>query len=460
LSANEYRNLSLWHDTTPEPLEARPGLTADQQVDVVIVGAGFTGLWTAYYLTDRQPGIRVAILEAEIAGFGASGRNGGWCLGTMAGIGQLLHDPAQRGDAIRLQRALFETVDEVERVCAHEGIDCQWDKGGNLTVATSKTFHEHARGGLDDWRALGATEDEVRWMDSHECASHIRTARNYGGVFLGQVAALHPARLVRGLAAVVERRGVSIYERSPVSALEPRCAVTPGGRVTANVVVRATEGYTRTIAGQKRVLIPVHSMMIATEPLAESIWDEIGFVDRITFGDPRRMVTYGQRTADDRMAFGCRGAYFFGSRIQDRFSPGDPAFGQVRNVMESFFPALRDQLVTHRWGGAIGVPRNWRPAVGIDREAGFAWGGGYVGEGVGPSNLIGRTLADLVLERQTDLVNLPVVGPDFRRWEPEPLRWMGSATLMKIAESLDAAELRDQPTPRFRSAIFDALVRK
>ena len=209
MSANEYRNLSLWHDTVPEPLAPRPDLTTDKRVDVVIVGAGFTGLWTAYYLAERQPGIRIAILEAEIAGFGASGRNGGWCLGTMAGIGQLLHDPAQRNGAIRLQRALFNTVDEVGRVCVQEEIDCNWAKGGNITIATSKMFHAHVREELDDWRALGATDDEVRWMEPQECASHIRTARNYGGVFLAEVAALHPARLVRGLAKAVEHRGVS-----------------------------------------------------------------------------------------------------------------------------------------------------------------------------------------------------------------------------------------------------------
>ena len=460
MSTKGYRNLSLWHDTVPGRLTPRHSLTTDQQVDVVIVGAGFTGLWTAYYLAERQPGIRIAILEAEIAGFGAAGRNGGWCLGTMAGMRQLIHDPAQRDGGIRLQRALFKTVDEVERVCAHEKIDCDWARGGNLTVATSKTFRKHVRGELDDWRASGATEEEVRWMEPQECTSHIRTARNYGGVFLSPVAALHPARLVRGLAEAVERRGVTIYERSPALSLARRRVVTRGGTVSANTVVRAAEGYTRTIVGHKRTLIPVHSMMIATEPLPPSIWNEIGFVDRVTFGDPRRMVTYGQRTADNRLAFGCRGAYFFGSKIHDRFSPDDPVFSHAVDVLESFFPAVRDHLITHRWGGAFGVPRNWRPAVGINRQAGLAWGGGYVGQGVGASNLVGRTLADLILERPTDLVNLPLVGPDFRSWEPEPLRWIGATMMMKIAESLDATELSDRPTPPIRSAIFDALVHK
>ncbi len=460
MTTNQYRNLSLWHDTVPEPLQPRPVLDSDAHVDIVIVGAGYSGLWTAYYLTERQPDIRIAILEAEIAGFGASGRNGGWCLGAMAGIGQLLEDPAQRDGAIRLQRALLNTPDEVARVCGQEEIDCEWKKSGNVTVATSKPFYDKAREELAEWRELGATEDEVRWMDADECAAHVRTARNYGGVFLAEVAALHPVRLVRGLAEAVERRGVAIYERSPVLSLGQRSVVTTAGSVTADTVIRTTEGYTRTIAGQKRMLIPVHSMMIATEPLGQSIWDEIGFVDRITFGDPRRMVTYGQRTADDRMAFGCRGAYYFGSGIRDRFPPGDPAFAQVREVLESFFPALRDHLVTHRWGGALGVPRNWRPAVGIDRQAGLAWGGGYVGQGVGASNLVGRILADLILERDSDLVDLPLVGPDFSNWEPEPLRWIGSQMLMKVGQSLDNAEIHDRPTPRIRNAIFEALVRK
>jgi glycine/D-amino acid oxidase-like deaminating enzyme len=320
-------------------------------VDVAIVGAGYTGLWTAYYLKALEPGIRVAVVEAEIAGFGASGRNGGWCVGTLAGMDAHLAD---RDGAIRLQRAMFETVDEVERVCKHEGIDCHWAKGGWLLIATAEAHLEPLRGELEHWRELGFGEADVRWLEPEECAARARTRRNLGGLFLPHCAALHPARLARGLADAVERLGVTIYERSPALALKPRRVVTPGGRLRAKTVVRATEAYTRTLPGNARALLPMHSMMIATEPLPESAWKEIGLANREVISDMRRIVTYGQRTADDRFAFGSRGAYFYGSRIRDRFEASEKVFQTVQRTAESFFPILREYRITHRWGGALG----------------------------------------------------------------------------------------------------------
>lgn len=458
MTESRYRSQSFWLDTTPDSLEPRPALTSDVEVDVAIVGAGFTGLWTAYYLKRLSPGLSVAIVEAEIAGFGASGRNGGWCLGTLAGIGEILEsDPV---GAVRLQRELIETLGEVERVCVREGIDCHWARGGNINVATSEPFREQLLEGLAYWRRIGIEEDEVRWLEPDECSSMIRTATNLGGLYLEPVAALHPARLVRGLATAVERLGVTIYERSPAVKLERGAVVTAAGRVRAELVVRAAEGYTRTIRGHRRAIIPMHSMMIATEPLPHSVWDEIGLANRETFGDPRRNVTYGQRTADGRFAFGCRGSYFFGSKIKNRFAPDDPVFGEVRDVLESFFPVLCDYQVTHRWGGALGIPRTWTPSVGIDRKAGLGWAGGYVGEGVGPSNLAGHTLAELILERESQRTDLPLVGKPFPTWEPEPLRAIGVAALDWFAEQLDAANLQGRPTPRLRGAIYKAFVRK
>ena len=458
MTSSRYRSQSFWLDTTPDPLEPRPALTSDASVDVAIVGAGYTGLWTAYYLKEIEPSLRIAIVEAEIAGFGASGRNGGWCMGTLAGIGNLLESEPK--GAIRLQRELFATVDEVGRVAEKEGIDCHWAKGGNIAVATSKTFRDQLIEEQDFWKLLGVGEEAVRWMEPDECADLVRTNTNFGGLFLEPVAALHPARLVRGLAEAVERRGVAIYECSPAVELERGTVVTPEGQLRANVVVLATEGYTCTIPGQERALIPVHSMMIATEPLPESTWDEIGFTNRVTFGDPRRNVTYGQRTVDGRLAFGCRGSYFFGSKIRDRFSPEDPGFDEVRKVLESFFPVLCDHAITHRWGGALGVPRTWTPSVGMDRDTGLGWAGGFVGEGVGPANLAGNTLAELILERDTQRTNLPLVGKPFPRWEPEPLRFLGYKAIEHFAGKLDSANLRGRPTPRLRGAIYDHYVRK
>jgi glycine/D-amino acid oxidase-like deaminating enzyme len=458
MTPDEYRTLSYWHATLPGSVEPRPPLERDEQVDVAIVGAGYTGLWTAYYLKVLSPGIRVAVVEAEIAGFGASGRNGGWCLGTLAGSERLLADPARRDDAQRLQRALFGAVDEVGRVSAQEGIDCHWAKGGYVCLATAEAHREQILRDLEHWRSLGFGEHDARWLEPEECAARVRARRNLGGLFLAHCAAIHPARLARGLAEAVERRGVAIHEQTPALALEPRCVRTRGGRLRADTIVCATEAYSRTIAGQARRLVPMHSMMIATEPLPQAAWKEIGLANRETFGDPRRIVVYGQRTADDRIAFGTRGPYFYGSGIRDRFEPGFAFFARVQRTLESFFPIVRDFAVTHRWGGPLGVPRDWRPSVGVDRSRGLAWAGGYVGEGVAASNLAARTLADLILERESELVRLPLVGPPFPSWEPEPLRWIGVGGLLRIGQSLDAAELAGKRTPRLRGALWRTFV--
>jgi glycine/D-amino acid oxidase-like deaminating enzyme len=457
---SDYGSLSFWHETAPAPLEPRPALDGDQQVDVAIVGAGYTGLWTAYYLKLHDPGIRIAILESEIAGFGASGRNGGWCLGLLAGMENHLANPARREGGIRLQRAMFAAVDEVATVCEKEAIDCHYQKGGTVTFASVSAHLDALRSDLESWRELGFGEEDFRWLDPDESAARVNARSNLGGILLTHCAAIHPTRLARGLAERVEKMGVAIYERSPVESIDSGSVLARGGRVRADVVVRAAEGYTRSIRGHKRALLPLHSMMIATEPLPESTWSEIGLAKRETFSDPRRMVIYGQRTADDRIAFGCRGAYYFGSDTHDRFPANEPAFEEVHRTLESLFPVLAGHPISHRWGGPLGAPRDWIPSVGLDRDRRLAWAGGYVGEGVAATNLGARCLADLILGRDSDLVTLPWVGHRSRRWEPEPIRWLGVSTVKRMGESLDAEELRERPPSAWKNAIFHRLVPK
>jgi len=454
----DYRSLSFWHDTAGEALEPRAPLSGEAAVDVAIVGAGYTGLWTAYYLCEAAPGLRIALVEAEIAGFGASGRNGGWCLGNLAGLDNHLDDPRTREAGTRLQRALFESVAEVERVCEREAIDCHWARGGSINLATSEAHRTLLLSELEDARERGIGEADLRWLPPEECRARVRSQPNLGGLFLAHCAALHPLRLVRGLARAVERRGAAIFERSPALAIAPGRVATRGGALRARHVVRATEAYTGSLSGHGRTLLPMHSVMVATEPLPETVWKEIGLDRRETFADPRRVVIYGQRTADDRMAFGTRGAYFFGSALRDRFS--DAAYAQVQRTLESLFPVLRGCRISHRWGGALGIPRDWRPAVGLDPATGLAFAGGYVGEGVAASNLAGRTLADLILGRQTGRTALPWVGGPPPAWEPEPLRWIGVSLVRRLAESLDAAELAGRRAHPLLERVFETFVRK
>ncbi|WP_354438357.1 FAD-binding oxidoreductase [Marmoricola sp. OAE513] len=236
-------------------------------------------------------------------------------------------------------------------------------------------------------------------------------------------------------------RGVRIHERTPVTAIEAGAARTAVGSVTADVVVRATEAWTARLPGTRRRIAPVYSLMVATEPLDEATWAEVGLADRPTFSDGRHVIIYGQRTADGRLAFGGRGApYHLGSRIQPGFDNEPRVFGKLLTTLTELLPQLGGVRFTHAWGGPLGIARDWAASVGLDRGTGQAWAGGYVGDGVGTTNLAGRTLADLITWTDSDLVTLPWVQHSSPSWEPEPLRWLGINAGLQAMRAADAEE--------------------
>ncbi len=445
---------SLWHATLrDEEREPRPPLAGDVDVDVAIVGAGYTGLWTAYSLARADPSLRIVVCEAEIAGFGASGRNGGWCSSFFAGSRDATAQRAGREAVIAMQRAMFATVDEIESVVETEPIECDWARGGTIDVATRPAHVVRLRRELDEVRAYGFGDDDYRWLEPGESRSVIGCTPNLGALYSPHCATIHPAKLARGLARVVEQLGVTICERTRVTAIEPGRVRTNHGDVRADVVVRATEAFTAALPEQRRALVPIYSLMIATEPLPASFWADVGLADRPTFTDARRMVIYGQRTADDRIAFGGRGApYHFGSRVRSAYDVNPRVFAALHETLRDLFTALGDAEITHHWGGAVAVPRDWYPSVGFDPATRIAWAGGYVGDGVSTTNLAGRTIADLVLGRDTELVRLPWVGHRSPRWEPEPWRWLGVNGARMLVDSIDRAEARGQePKRRLRA---------
>jgi glycine/D-amino acid oxidase-like deaminating enzyme len=446
---------SLWHATLPEEERtARSQLPADLAVDVAIVGAGYTGLWTAYALRRADPTLRVVICEAEVAGFGASGRNGGWCSSFFAGSRDATAKRTGRDGVIAMQRAMFATLDDIESVLAAEQIDCDWARGGTIAVARRPAHRARLQHELDAVRSFGFDERDYRWLDRGESRSVIGCTSNLGALFSPHCAAIHPAKLVRGLARAVERAGATIYEGTRVTAIEPGVVRTPHGNVRADIVVRATEAFTPALPGHHRALVPIYSLMIATEPLPAAFWDDAGLADRPTFTDARHLVIYGQRTADDRIAFGGRGApYHFDSRVRAQYDVNDRVFHALRATLQELFPAVGDAEITHHWGGAVAVPRDWYPSVGFDSTTGVAWAGGYVGDGVSTTNLAGRTIADLVLRRESELVRLPWVGHRSPRWEPEPLRWLGVNAGRVLIDSIDRAEARGRD-PRRRARAF------
>jgi glycine/D-amino acid oxidase-like deaminating enzyme len=442
-AADVYRKLSFWHASVPGSLEPGPPLTGDLDADVAIAGAGFTGLWTAYYLARADPGLKIVVCERDIAGFGASGRNGGWCSALFPASLAKLERLAGRDAAIAQYRAMQQAVDEVGRVAAAEGIDCHWAKGGTVALARSATQLQRAAEEVAEARSFGFGQEDLRLLSAGEARALACASQVLGGMFTPHCAAIHPARLVRGLAQATARHGVSVFERTPVLRIEPGRLVTETGTVQARYVIRATEGYTARLPGLRRAVAPVYSLMIATAPLPESVWDEIGLASRPTFSDLRHLIIYGQRTADGRFAFGGRGApYHLGSAVRPSFDRVPAVFAALRRTLGELFPVLEDVEVTHGWGGPIGVPRDWCASVGLDRATGLGWAGGYVGDGVSTTNLAGRTLADLVTGTDSEITRLPWVGHRSPAWEPEPLRWLGVNAGLQVMNWADREEAR------------------
>lgn len=451
----EPRIASLWLGELPDA-EMRPALSGRHHADVAIVGGGYSGLWTAYYLAGRRPDLRISVLDAQWVGFGASGRNGGWCSSHFGGVDAMMARPGEREAGIALQRAVFDAVDEVGRVSRTEGIDCGFHKGGMLHFAANPGELERLRARAEALDAYGFGPDDHTWLDATTCKRRLTTAKCLGGLLERHTAAVHPLRLARGLAAAAEQRGVTIFENSHVEEIGPGRLRGAHGVVHAAITIRATEGYTPLLPGSARDVIPIHSWMVATEPLTPATWDEIGLADREVFGDGRRMVTYGQRTEDGRIAFGSRGTYRFGSRIEERSGPEDPHFAPVRARLVEMLPVLQNVRLTHAWGGPLAATRDGRPFVCFHRESGFGALGGYTGSGVAAANLTGRTLADLVAGVDSERTRLPFVRPLPRRWEIEPLRWLGVTTVLRAGESADAAERRGA-RPRGRDWMFQTM---
>lgn len=424
--------LSYWHDSLEpgDTLEHRAALPGDRHADVAIVGAGFGGLWTAYYLLKAKPTLNVVVLDAQTAGFGASGRNGGWAVPEVGAPLEVMDAEGGAGTGARMMREMHRAVDEIDAVTARENVDCQFAKGGALWFASdiaqlSRLRRRHAmlaRHGLGDVYAF---------LDPRQTVARINTTGAYGAIFTPNAAAVHPARLARGIARAVERLGGTVFESTPVRRLEGRKIHTARGIVSAEIVVRATEAYTGSLAGQRRTMVPLGNYVIATEPIPEQLWSQMGCADRELFEDSPIMLAYGQRTADGRIVLGGLGApYWMGSRIPRSPMTAPHMAERLRARLVERFPVLKDIKVTHHWGGVMGMTRDMRSTVGFDRNTGEAWIGGFGGAGVVPSNVAGRTLADLITGAGTELTRFPWVNHRSRAWEPEPLRWLGVAGTM------------------------------
>ncbi|MFD7611805.1 NAD(P)/FAD-dependent oxidoreductase [Streptomyces sp. NPDC059828] len=446
--------ISFWYAQAgvPAPREPLPG---DTTADVCIVGGGYTGLWTAYYLKKAVPFLNITLLEARFCGYGASGRNGGWLYNGIAGRDRYARLHGHEA-AVRLQQAMNNTVTEVIDTARAENIDADVHHGGVLEVAYTPAQLARLRDFHTVEIALGEKDREL--YGARATAERIRVAGAVGSSWTPHGARIHPVKLVNGLAAAVEALGVTIHESTPVTEIKPKHAVTPYGTVRAPYVLRCTEGFTASLTHQRRTWLPMNSSMIATEPLPATLWDAIGWEGRETLGDMAHAYMYAQRTADNRIAIGGRGIpYRYGSRTDNAGRTQPATIDDLRAILTRFFPQLAGVRIDHAWSGVLGVPRDWCATVTLDRSTGLGWAGGYVGSGVATANLAARTLRDLIQQDSgqsgpTDLTALPWVNHKVRKWEPEPFRWLGVHALYAAFRAADRRELAGRSTETDRIA--------
>lgn len=430
-----YSELSFWHSQLGE-IQPRELPSVQVPFDVAIAGAGYTGLWTGIYLLRAQPGMKVAIFEKEVAGFGASGRNGGWCSALFPWAADQLAEKYGLEQARNLRQAMVETVEEVGRITGELGVDCDFQHAGTYYLIRSAAQQAKAEHELKVASEVGI--DQLARIPSDATP---RATDVFGAVFDPGCASVQPAKLVRGLAEAFEQLGGVIFEQTAVQSISPGKLLTSRGEYAAEYVIDAMEGYRSNLEGKKRASIPIYSLMVATEELPDELFDEIGLAPGATFADYRNLVIYGQRTKDNRIAFGGRGApYHFGSKIKPEYDRNDRIHDQIEKVLLELFPQLNGTKFEYRWGGALGVARDWMASVKLDSVTKVGQAGGYVGDGVGTSNLAGRTMADLILGRSTPLTSLCWVQHTSPKWEPEPLRFVAARAALIGADLADQIE--------------------
>jgi len=453
----DYSHVSYWLESCGDDLAPRRPLDGSAHADVAILGAGLTGLWTAWYLLRRDPSLRVLVVERDIAGFGASGRNGAWCAPdlniSMARLATLHGEDAAR----RMQQATYDAVEETGRATREAGIDAGFHRGGSIRVARGAHGIPALEHSLAEYRRFGFG-DRYRLVDGAELSDRIRIAGAVRALVGDEAAVVHPGRLVRGLARAVERAGGTIVEQTAVTGFRPRDSsgratlVTDRGEVRAPTVVLAGEAYLTQLPALHRQLVPLWSLIVLTEPLSAAQWSEIGWERREVVASTRLSIDYLSRTEDGRVLFGGRGApYRFGSPIKPEYDRHGPTHDRLREFVRSWFPVLRDVRFTHAWGGPLGMARDWHPTVAFDPATGIASARGYVGHGVAATNLSGRILADLLTATPSALTELPIVNHRSRNWEVEPFRYLGVRYSQWALGRLDDRTTRTGRPPTGRS---------
>lgn len=447
----DYSRYSFWLETAGEDLKPRPPLEHSGDVDVAILGGGYSGLWTAYYLLRNSPGLQVAIVEKEIVGFGASGRNGGWCSSKFPVTPGMLEKRFGRDSARALMLAMNDSVDEIACVCQEEGIDAHFHKGGILTLARSRQQVPSIRAAHAGYERLGLG-DQYQLLTQEEANNRVQVNGVHGALYAVHNASVHPGRLVRGLARAVERRGGIIYEQTEVTDFSvngpPRLLTRAGELRAKKALVLAGEAYLTRLPKLHRTLVPVYSLIALTEPLTQKQWDMIGWQNRESLASCNLTVDYLTRTADGRILFGSRGApYCFASKITDEQDRHAETHARIQRTLVQWFPMLEGVRFTHTWGGPVGMPRDWMPAVAFDPASRVGTARGYTGQGVSTTNLAGRILAGLISQKPSGLESLPIAQRSSPNWEPEPFRWLAIRYAQRAFLRIDSCAESQQSRP-------------
>ncbi|RGP37237.1 NAD(P)/FAD-dependent oxidoreductase [Pseudotabrizicola alkalilacus] len=449
---------SFWWQQTGLP-PRRAALAGDTTAQICIIGAGYTGLWTALSLKSARPELDILMVEAEWAGFGASGRNGGWLTGGFAWSHARYAATSSEAAVRAMVAAMNGTVAEIISQCASLGIDAEITPTDELLIATNPAQWQRLQAEYQHRSAWGEG-DRLRLLSAADTAQRITMPGTQGALEISGVARIQPAKLAAGLARAAERMGIRMAEGTRVTAIAPGLVTTDRGRVRAETILRCTEGFTAALPGHRRELLPLNSAQIITEPLSPGTWAKIGWQGHEIIGDFAHSYCYCQRTPDGRIAFGGRGTpYRYGSGLDTNGHPDPATIAQLTTRLHSLFPATSTARIEHAWCGTLGVPRDWCAGVAFDPATRIGHAGGYVGVGVATANLAGRTLAALTLGTDDPLTRLPWVNRIPRTWEPEPLRWLGLHGTYAAYALADRAEARGGPPSRLAEWVNRAVGR-
>ena len=439
-------NTSLWQGK--QNITYRKSISKNDSFDVAIIGAGFSGLWSAFHLKQFQPNLKIAIFEKEYVGFGASGRNGGWASAEYPTSSNRLIKENSLESYKNLRSAITTSIDEIGEIAKSNDWEIDYAKGGSLVFA---------RGSAQLSRISKEIDDEHQLLNKSQTTELLNIPSALGSVFTPHCAALNPFKLVRALADHLEKLGVMIYEQSSVSEIRDKQVEVNSFNVNCTFSIRATEAFTpRKWMGNRQ--IPIYSLMVATEQLSSEVIKEIRNTQRATFQEACHLITYAQITSDNRLALGGRGVrYKLFSRLSERSEIDNRMHSALEKRARSWFPQITDAKFEYRWGGAVALTRRWQAYLNFDQATGRAEIGGYVGDGVTLSYLVAKTLAEKMSNIKT--ANLPFIDQGIGRWEPEPIRYLAVNAGFKATVLADYEE-KITNRPSLLASIIDPLINR